>query len=107
MMSIGYTTMCIRGQWDKQRIQCFKIPEFVAAVNYIKPEPGDPPNFPELGLAGTVLSLVDHVDPLIKDKAFTQELAAVANKYIQKVKEGLPENVEIKRVTPASLAKAA
>lgn len=106
MMSIGYLTICIPDNREKKFVHCFKIPQFVDAEYFTKPEPPGPPNFPELELAGTILALVDHVEPLVKDKAFTKELTDVTNKFIQKVREGLPEGVEIKRVKPVQ-AKAA
>lgn len=113
MMSMGYFTICITDKPStpphepvptKKFVHCFRIPEFVDTSNFTKEPPT--PNFPELELAGTVLSLVEYVEPLVKDTGFTKELAEVVNKFVHKVREGLPEGVELKRVRP-KLAKAA
>lgn len=104
MMSMGYITFCIDAKWpDKQPRHCFKIPEFVDAENFKKPEPV---NMPPLELAATVLSLVEFAEQFVHDKALTSELTEVANRYIQKVREGLPEGVEIKRVKATQAAAA-
>lgn len=104
MMSRGYFTVCVNAKWpDKRGVHCFKIPEFVDAENFRKPEPI---NMPPLELAATVISLVEFAEQFEHDKTFTTELAEVANRYIQKVKEGLPEGVEIKRMKAAQAAVA-
>lgn len=103
MEASGFLTLCmpIKSPRDS-RVHCFKIPPFVDSEHFHKP---DPWNYPELSLVSTVLALVEHVEPLVKDKEFTKALTDISNKYIQQVKDGLPAGVELKRNKP--LAKAA
>jgi len=108
MTPTGYFTMCITGNWpEKQPVHCFKIPQLVDDSYFTELHLPHPQNYPELELAGTILSLVEYVDPIIKDKVFTQQLTEVANNYVQKVRQGLPQGVELKRVKPLAVKKAA
>ena len=71
---------------------CFDVPELVDK-QYFKPVP--PGNYPEFSLALTVISLVEHITPQVRDKEFTKSLNEVCNKYIQAVREGMPKGVEL------------
>lgn len=71
---------------------CFDVPELVDPNFFHRPLPQ---NYPELELAATVISLVEHIKPMVKDTDFTKSLAELSNKYIQKVKEGMPKDVEL------------
>ena len=91
MLTTGYLTLCMPIHGIKQ---CFRIPELVDDSYFTQPHCGPgpgPTDYPELELAGTILSSVEFIDPQIKDKEFTKTLTDVANKYIQKVRGGPPK----------------
>ena len=68
---------------------CFPIPDLVQQV------PGHGPvNFPELELATTILTVAPH----LKDAAFAKELTAIARRFVDGVKSGLPTGVELDEV---------
>lgn len=95
MEALKVMTMCMP---IHDRTHCFRIPELVDNSYFTKPHIGPgPSNYPELELAGTILSLVEFINPQIKDKDFTKALTDISEKYIQKVREGLPKGVELSR----------
>jgi len=95
MMKTGHLTVCMPVHGINH---CFPIPNLVDDSYFTQLHVGPGPvNYPELELAGTILSLVEVIDPQIKDKGFTKSLTDVANNYIQKVREGLPKEVELTR----------
>ena len=83
---------CIR---IHHRLHCFPIPVLIEKFHI----PGiGPVNFPELELAISVLQLVEHVRPNVKDSKLSEELTGIANRFIEQVRTGLPEGVEIKQM---------
>ena len=71
---------------------CFDIPELVDRDFFHKHPPN---NMPELGLAGTILSLIDFIRPQVRDTEFLAKLNEVTMTYINNFKEGLPKSVEL------------
>jgi hypothetical protein len=61
-----------------------------------------PVNMPELELAVSVLQLVSAVQPSIPDSQLTRQLGEAATGFIQQVKKGLPQGVELKEVKTES-----
>jgi len=80
--------ICIKIHGKKH---CFPLP--VPVPTHHGPDPG-PINFPELELATTILT----VAPDLKDVAFAKELTAIARRFVDGVKSGLPNGVELDEV---------
>jgi hypothetical protein len=81
---------------------CFDIPDLVNQDYFHRPPP---PNYPELELAATILQLVEHIKPAVRDTEFTKSLTELSTRFIQKVQEGLPKGVEL--ITTQAMDKAA
>jgi hypothetical protein len=54
-----------------------------------------PENLPELELAATVQELARLVHPVARESELVKELAAVAERYIARVRAELPQGVEL------------
>jgi hypothetical protein len=54
-----------------------------------------PQNFPELELVSTILTVVPH----LKDNELKKSLTTVADRYVNSVKAGLPQGVELQETT--------
>ncbi|HWA03946.1 MAG TPA: hypothetical protein VG819_10520 [Rhizomicrobium sp.] len=74
---------------------CFVIPLLVEKFHI--PGPG-PVNYPELELAVSVLQLIEHIRPNVKQAEFTDRLADVARGFIQQVQKGMPQGVELRQM---------
>jgi hypothetical protein len=74
---------------------CFPIPVLIEKFHI--PGPG-PVNFPELELAISVLQLIEHVSPNVKQTEFTARLNEAALGFIKQVQQGMPQGVELKQM---------
>jgi len=86
---------------------CFEIPTLVDLSQVIhKPGPG-PVNFPQLELAVTVVGLVNAIEKTGRNTEFGAKLLEVSNAFIQNVRTGLPQGVELTEDRPIKQAISA
>ena len=70
---------------------CFEIPTLVDLTHIHGP---GPVNYPQLELAVTVMGLVHAVEKTRKSE-FGAKLLEVSNSFLQEVRKGLPQGVEL------------
>lgn len=75
---------------------CFEIPTLVDLSHIHGP---GPINFPQLELAVTVMGLVQSVEKTRKSELGTK-LLDVSNAFLQEVRKGLPQGVELTEDRP-------
>ena len=75
--------------------RCIEIPILVQKPIRVPP----PNNFPELELAFTVLELVQAVKP----SELSKQLIDVSNRYVEDLKNQLPQGVEINEAKQAAV----
>lgn len=84
---------------------CFEIPTLVDLTHIHGP---GPVNFPQLELAVTVIGLVQAVEKAGRKSEFGTKLIDVSKAFLQEVRTGLPQGVELTEDRPqAPQAKSA
>lgn len=78
---------------------CFEIPTLVDLSHIHGPGPG-PINFPQLELAVTVIGIVQAVEKTGRKSEFAAKLLDVSNAFLQEVRKGLPQGVELTEDRP-------
>jgi hypothetical protein len=76
---------------------CFDIPTLVDLSHIHGP---GPINFPQLELAVTVIGLVDAIEKSGRKSELGTKLIEVSNAFIQNVRTGLPQGVELTEDRP-------
>jgi len=76
---------------------CFEIPMLVDLSHIHGP---GPVNFPQLELAVTVIGLVQEVEKAGRKSEFGAKLLEVSNAFLQNVRAGLPQGVELTEDRP-------
>jgi len=81
-------------------VHCFPIP--VLGPPVVIPHGPGPVNYPELELAATVMQMAEAVQHAVPESELTKQLTEVAGRFVDQVRAGLPDGVELRQVSAAA-----